>query len=268
MNTRIPALIDFFAAERGQLPPEGVALDRRLLAALLTVREPGPLPPAIATELDALLASEAAERGTTEADRLPTLAELGIAHGPVAQRMKLWRGDLTRLRADAIVNAANDGMLGCFIPGHACIDNVIHAAAGPALRAECAQHMRSQGHPEPAGGGTLTGGYHLPASFVIHTVGPIVPSRQPTSADEATLASCYRSILETAEAHGGIRTIGFCAISTGIFGYPKDAGARIAIGTIRDWLTEHPASCLQPIVSAFTPADEAIYLDAISAALK
>jgi O-acetyl-ADP-ribose deacetylase (regulator of RNase III) len=175
---------------------------------------------------------------------------------------------LTVLRADAIVNAANDRMLGCFVPGHVCIDNVIHAAAGPALREECAEHMRAQGHPEPTGVATLTGGYHLPASFVIHTVGPIVPSHQPTPADEAALASCYRSILDTAEGHGGIHTIGFCAISTGVFGYPKDAGARVAISTIRDWLTEHPDTRIEPIVSAFTPADEAVYLDAIAEVLR
>lgn len=267
MTADIAALVGFFAAESGQLLPASARLDRRMLAALLTVREPAPIPAAIATELDALLDMEAAERGATQADALPSLAGLGIAGGPVAKRLRLWQGDLTRLRADAIVNAANDRMLGCFVPGHGCIDNAIHAAAGPALRAECAEHMRVQGHPEPTGAATLTRGYHLPASFVIHTVGPTVPNHQPTASDEAALASCYRSVLDNAAAHGGIRTIGFCAISTGVFGYPKDAGARVAVGTIRDWLDEHPDSNIEPIVSAFTPADERVYLDAISEVL-
>lgn len=267
MSTDIAALIGFFVTEQGHALPAGVAPDRRLLAALLTVREPAPLPTAIAAELDALLLAESAERGAIEAAALPTLADLSIARGPVAERLRLWRGDLTTLRADAIVNAANDRMLGCFVPGHVCIDNVIHATAGPNLREECASHMRAQGHPEPTGTATLTRGYHLPASFVIHTVGPIVPSHQPTPDDEAALASCYRSILDAAQTHGGIRTVGFCAISTGVFGYPKDAGARVAIETMRDWLTEHPESNVEPIVSAFTPADQAIYLDAISEVL-
>ena len=119
------------------------------------------------------------------------------------------------------------------------------------------------GHPEPTGTATLTAGYHLPAAFVIHTVGPMVPTRQPTADDEAALTSCYRSILDAADEHSGIRTVGFCAISTGVFGYPKDPGARVAIRTIRDWLTEHPDSRVEPLVTAFTPADEAVYLDAI-----
>ncbi len=259
----IAPLIEHFAGERGQMIPPAALNDRSFLAALLTVREPGPIPEDVGTLLDALLSEEAEMRGFVEAKNLPTLAAQGVASGAVAEHMRLWRGDLTVLRADAIVNAANDQMLGCFIPGHLCIDNVIHAAAGPGLRAECAEHMRRQGHPEPTGTATLTAGYHLPASFVIHTVGPIVPNHQPTADDEAALASCYRSILDVADAHDGIRTVGFCAISTGVFGYPKDAGARVAIRTIRDWLTEHPDSRIEPLVCAFTPAGEAVYLDAI-----
>lgn len=259
----IAPLIEYFAAERGEAIPHGAEDDRRFLAALLTVREPGPLPADVGALLDELLSTEAAARGSVEATELPTLAERGAASGAVAGRMRLWRGDLTALRADAIVNAANDRMLGCFVPGHTCIDNVIHAAAGPALREECAGNMARRGRPEPTGTATLTAGHHLPASFVIHTVGPIVADHRPTAADAATLASCYRSILDVAEAHGDIRTVGFCAISTGVFGYPKEAGARVAIRTIRDWLVEHPGSDIEPVVSAFTPADEAVYLDAI-----
>lgn len=259
----VASLIEYFATERGQMIPSAATHDRRFLAALLTVREPDTIPAEITSQLDTLLSYEAEARGSVETDSLPTLTDQGAASGAVAERMRLWRGDLTVLRADAIVNAANDRMLGCFVPGHVCIDNVIHAAAGPALREECAEHMRTQGHPEPTGTATLTGGYHLPASYVIHTVGPIVPSHQPTAEDEAALASCYRTILDTADAHGGIRTVGFCAISTGVFGYPKDAGARVAIRTIRDWLTARPDSGIEPLISAFTPADESIYLDAI-----
>lgn len=215
-------LIEYFAGERGQTPSHAALGDRRFLAALLTVREPDPIPEEVAARLDALLSEEAAARGFVEAEDVPTLAAQGIAFGAAAERMRLWRGDRTVLCADAIVNAANDKMLGCFTPG-----------------------------------------YHLPASYVIHTVGPIVPSHAPTAGDEAALASCYRSILDVADAHGDVRTVGFCAISTGVFGYPKDAGARVAIRSIRDWLTEHPDSRVEPLISAFTAADETIYLDAI-----
>ena len=119
--------------------------------ALLTLRGPGQIPEEVSALLDALLSEEAEARGSIAAEELPTLAAQGAAFGAVAERMRLWRGDLTVLRADAIVNAANSQMLGCFIPGHLCIDNVIHASAGPGLRAECAEHMRRQGTPsQPA----------------------------------------------------------------------------------------------------------------------
>ncbi len=181
----IAPLIKYFASERGLMLPRDTVDDRRVLAALLTTREPGVIPEEVNVMLDTLLSEEAAARGAVEAEALPTLAAQGVASGPIAERVRLWRGDLTVLSADAIVNATNDQMLGCFVPGHKCIDNVIHAAAGPGLREECASHIRQQGHPEPTGTATLTSGYHLPSSFVIHTVGPIVDSHRPSTDDEA-----------------------------------------------------------------------------------
>lgn len=94
--------------------------------------------------------------------------------------MRLWQGDITRLKVDAIVNAANSQMLGCFVPHHRCIDNAIHSAAGMELRAECDSIMKHQGHSEPTGKAKITRGYNLPANWVIHTVGPIVYGPQPT----------------------------------------------------------------------------------------
>ena len=174
-------------------------------------------------------------------------------------RIEVVRGDLTSTPTEAVVNAANSSLL-----GGGGVDGALHQAAGPELLRAC-RLVRATTHPDGLSTGdavaTLAG--DLPARFVIHTVGPIVPSHQPTADDEAALASCYRSILDAASAHGGISTVGFCAISTGVFGYPKDAGARVAIGTIRDWLTDHPDSSIEPLVSAFAPADEAVYLDAI-----
>ncbi|MGV2984326.1 protein-ADP-ribose hydrolase [Microbacterium sp. AGC85] len=240
---------------------------RRLLAALLTVRPARPVPAEVLDALETQLRSERDSRGQIEATTLPTLAdERFVADGFPADRIALWRGDLTRLRADAIVNAANAQMLGCFQPGHACIDNAIHAAAGPRLRAECAAHMREQGHLEPTGAATLTGGYALPASHVIHTVGPIV--RDGLNAEHRdALASSYRSTLDTAEA-AGIRTVGLCSVSTGVFGFPKEPAARICLDTIATWFAAHPHSELRVIISLFADVDERTYRSALEEVIR
>ena len=144
------------------------------------------------------------------------------------------RNDITKMQVDAIVNAANSQLLGCFRPGHNCIDNVIHSAAGLQLREECAEIMRQQGHEEPTGQAKITGGYNLPAKHVLHTVGPII-SGPLTEEDRALLASCYRSCLRLAEEKG-LKTVAFCCISTGVFRFPKEEAARIAVKTVRDYL--------------------------------
>ena len=165
-------------------------------------------------------------RGVVHVSELPSI--------PSDERIVLWQGDITRLDADAIVNAANSQLLGCFRPGHNCIDNVIHSAAGLQLREECAEIMRQQGHEEPTGQAKITGGYNLPAKHVLHTVGPII-SGPLTEEDRALLASCYRSCLRLAEEKG-LKTVAFCCISTGVFRFPKDEAARIAVETVRDYL--------------------------------
>ena len=153
---------------------------------------------------------------------------------PSDPRIILWQGDITRLDADAIVNAANSQLLGCFRPGHNCIDNVIHSAAGLQLREECAEIMRRQGHEEPTGQAKITGGYNLPAKYVLHTVGPIIMERV-TEEDCELLASCYRSCLKLAEENS-LKSVAFCCISTGVFRFPKEEAARIAVSTVRESL--------------------------------
>ncbi|MFI5844507.1 protein-ADP-ribose hydrolase [Catenuloplanes sp. NPDC051500] len=226
--------------------------DRERLRALLTVREPGPLPDDAHRALDALLGGERAGRPHVDARELPTI------DGTVA----LWQGDITTLRADAIVNAANSALLGCFQPSHRCVDNVIHAAAGPRLRADCHTIMTAQGTPEPSGGAKITRGYHLPARYVLHTVGPIVDGPL-TPAHEAVLASSYRSCLDLAAAAGDIRTVAFCAISTGLFGFPKAAAARIALGTTAAWLAAHPGVLDRVVFDVFSADDLAVYKEAL-----
>ncbi|WP_139738420.1 macro domain-containing protein [Actinomyces wuliandei] len=217
-----------------RLTPTGqVEADRRLLDALLTLREPGPVPPQAADAIGALLAAETRDRGVVDVATLPRVA----SSGPLSA-VALWQGDITRLRAGAVVNAANSALLGCRVPGHACIDNAIHAAAGPWLRNACAEHVGAQGAPEPTGTAVLTPGFSLPAQAVVHTVGPVVSGGEPTEEDARLLASCYRSCLE-ATWSAGLGSIALCSVSTGAFGYPVELAARVALREILDWLGEH-----------------------------
>lgn len=224
------------------------AIQRRLLRSLMNIRQPMPLSPGFLALQDEVLGAEREEKGVVEADTLPVTA----AHPQIA----LWQGDITRLRADAIVNAANSALLGCFCPCHGCIDNAIHSAAGLQLRDECNQIMEAQGHPEPTGQAKLTKGYNLPARYVLHTVGPIIQSGV-TERDREKLASCYRSCLELA-AERGLETVAFCCISTGEFHFPNREAAEIAVGTVKRFL-QTPMSIRKVIFNVFKDIDAEIY---------
>ena len=217
-------LLEFLLRERGETMalPGDEAAQRRLLRALCNVREPVPAPADFLAVQDAYLQEETRRKGVTDAARIPE-AEPGI---------RLWRGDITTLRCDAIVNAANSALLGCFVPCHGCIDNAIPTYAGVQLRLACAELMAAQGHPEPAGRAKITPAFNLPSRYVLHTVGPIVRNR-PTARDEALLAACYRSCLALAAAHGA-RSVAFCCISTGEFHFPSARAAQIAVQTVRE----------------------------------
>nr|WP_300340695.1 macro domain-containing protein [Actinomyces sp.] len=235
---------------------------RSYLAALLTVRAPAPVDADVARDLDELLEAESRERvasaGALDALTLPTLAATHGVSGRFGAQVALWKGDLTTLRAGAVVNAANSAMLGCFVPGHRCIDNVLHAAAGPGLREECARYMDSRGgRPEETGRALVTGGYHLPAAHVIHTVGPIV-THGVTAEHRRLLVSCYLSILDAA-AQAGLDSVGLCSVSTGVFGYPKDEAAPLVLETVAGWLDGHPDSPLRIVVCAYAEVDVAAY---------
>ena len=238
-----------YRAQAGAFPPDEEG-QRRLLRSLMNVRPPMPLEPAFLALQDALLASEREARGVVKADSLPV-----IARDP---RLALWRGDITRLEVDAIVNAANSALLGCFVPCHGCIDNAIHSAAGLQLREECRRLMDGQGRPEPNGWAKLTKGYNLPARYVLHTVGPIVRGRV-TDQDRADLACCYRACLELASEHK-LRSVAFCCISTGEFHFPNREAAEIAVGAVRDFL-RHDTSIQKVIFNVFKDLDQAIYRD-------
>lgn len=166
------------------------------------------------------------------------------------------RGDITTLRCDAIVNAANSGMTGCYVPNHRCIDNAIHTYAGVELRLACEKLMEQQGCPEPTGRAKITPAFNLPCRYVLHTVGPIVQDRV-TRRDRELLASCYRSCLELA-AENGLESVAFCCISTGIFRFPNQPAAQIAVKTVRDFLVGN-TSVKKVIFNVFKDRDNEIY---------
>lgn len=208
----------------------------------------------------------------TPVSRIQPIAELLLlpaASLPQLQKVSLWRGDITTLGVTAIVNAANRRMLGCFKPGHMCIDNVIHAAAGPRLREDCRTIMDAQGFLEPTGAVKVTRGYNLPAKYVLHTVGPKIPPRpagEPKVEDfeQAELAGCYRSCLKAMEElpdEAGGKTIAFCCISTGLFGYPADEAVQVAVDTVLEYFECNPSSSVAQVVfNVFTPTDLALYI--------
>ena len=223
--------------------------------ALVNTREPLDAPAEFLAAQDRLLQGLIAEAGVTDAAALPPV--------PADERLALWRGDITTLAADAVVNAANSGLLGCWIPGHYCIDNAIHTYAGVQLRLDCAQIMRAQGHEEPTGLAKVTPAYNLPARWVIHTVGPIA-NGAPTDPHRSQLAQCYRSCLDAA-AQRNCRSVALSCISTGVFGFPQAEAARIAVSTVQDWLDRHPETAVRPVFNVFGSTDEELYRELLHA---
>ena len=211
---------------RGMEIPADAYAQKRMLRSLMNIRRPQAIDAEFLTVQDEYLRQEIKDAGITR------LADLE----PVCGDFYLWQGDITRLQCGAIVNAANSGMTGCYVPCHACIDNCIHTFAGVQLRLDCAELMERQGHEEPTGQAKITKAYNLPCDYVLHTVGPIVDGRV-TPEDERLLASCYRSCLELA-GQNGVESIAFCCISTGVFHFPNQRAAEIAVETVQKFKTE------------------------------
>ena len=220
----------------------------RLLRSLMNVRPPMPVSEEFLQIQDAFLKEMTEGKGIVDADSLPSCAG--------DPRLVLWQGDITTLRCDAIVNAANSQMLGCFSPCHGCIDNIIHTMSGVQLRLACHGVMQKQRHEEPTGQAKITPGFNLPAKYVLHTVGPII-NDEVTPKAEALLASCYRSCLELAEQHN-LQSIAFCCISTGVFSFPPDLAAEIAIRTVEEFLQKE-TGIRRVIFNVFKDSDLEIY---------
>ena len=227
--------------------PTGFEEKFKLYRALVNVRVPQPAAKEYLQAEDAFLHALTAEKGITN------LADLT----PVEDGIYLWQGDITTLACDAIVNAANAEMLGCFSPNHACIDNAIHTFAGVRLRLKCEQIMRAQGAPEETGKAKITPAYNLPSRYVLHTVGPIVGGGMLTPRHKALLAACYESCLTLAEKNG-LKSIAFCCISTGVFGFPQEEAAQIAVQTVKNH-KQKTHSDIEVIFNVFSNTDQRIY---------
>jgi O-acetyl-ADP-ribose deacetylase (regulator of RNase III) len=246
----------------GTAAPSPYEEKRRLLRALLTVRGPDPLPSWFLIQMDRILQYEAHRRGLTHSASLPRIAEVwpGSSYSAASQTA-LWRGDITTLEVDAIVNAANAQMLGCFQPFHACIDNVIHCAAGPRVREDCHAIMRAQGGLEGVGRAKVTRAYNLPSKFILHTVGPnlVGRSRLVLPRDRAQLAACYHSCLDLAKGIVGVRSVAFCCISTGVFDFPRKQAAQVALQAVGRWLDSHPGALDLIVFNVFQHEDLVVY---------
>ncbi len=222
--------------------PDNIHDRKKLLRALMNVRRSEYIDDAFLKVQDEYLKEEIEEKGVTEITSL----------APVEEGIYIWQGDITTLKCDAIVNAANSGMTGCYAPCHACIDNCIHTYAGIQLRLSCADIMKKQGYEEPTGQAKITPAYNLPCKYVIHTVGPIVYG-EVTKEDSRLLASCYRSCIELAKENA-LKNIAFCCISTGEFHFPNDPAAQIAVQTVRRYKGD-----IEVIFNVFKDVDYKIY---------
>lgn len=226
--------------------PADIQEQKNLLRSLFNIRMPKPVTPEFLKVQNEYLQTVTAEKGITNIVDLM----------PLQEGIYLWQGDIITLRCDAIVNAANSQMLGCFCPCHGCIDNAIHTYSGVQLRMACADLMRKQGYEEPTGSAKITLAYNLPCRYVLHTVGPIIQGRL-TKKDEELLASCYRSCLELAEKNH-VKSIAFCCISTGEFHFPNKRAAQIAVETVKEY-KRHTNSKMKVIFNVFKESDWRIY---------
>ena len=226
--------------------PQDFEEQRALLRALMNVRIAKNVDDEFIKVQDEYLKEEIKRKGIVDIDDLK----------PIKDGIYLWQGDITTLRCDAIVNAANSGMTGCYVPNHRCIDNCIHSFAGVQLRLECDEIMTKQGYGEPTGQAKITKSYNLPCKYIIHTVGPIINGKL-TSKDCDLLESCYKSCLELA-VKNNLDSIAFCCISTGEFHFPNDKAAQIAVKTVEEFMKKE-TSLKKVIFNVFKDMDKEIY---------
>lgn len=254
---RLDYLVEAFKADSVKYrlidTPKDTEGKRRLLRSLMNIRMPKPLPDEVKEVQDAYLKERIRANGIVGLDDIPVIRD----------GLSIWQGDITRLAADAIVNAANSQMLGCFVPMHTCIDNCIHTFSGVQLREECERQMEEfrgkfgSDYEQPTAVPMLTDAYNLPCRKVIHVVGPIVQFML-TKDLEKDLADCYRNVLDMC-ASNGLKSVAFCCISTGVFRFPNRRAAEIAVSTVNEWMASHPDKVERVIFNVFKEEDRAIY---------
>ena len=238
---------------------------RWVLRSLMNIRMPRALDEQVQQIQDEFLTEDARQKGIVTLDMIPTIREQYGSHDVLADKVSIWQGDITRLQVGAIVNAANSGMLGCFVPCHRCIDNAIHSAAGVQLRRECHTIMKKRRlkygefYEEPTGTATLTHAYNLPCDYVIHTVGPIVSDRL-TNRLRQDLCNCYESILKCA-LENRIKSIAFCCISTGEFHFPNEEAAKIAVETVRQFLVKNAQNAFDRVIFDVWKEEDKIFYE-------
>lgn len=258
---RLDALVEAFKADsdayKDLKTPDDTDGKRRMLRSLMNLRMPGKMDAAVLRVQDEYLKERAREKGIVGVRDIPVIRD----------GLSIWQGDITRLAVDAIVNAANAQMLGCFVPMHACIDNCIHTFAGVQLRAECDRRMNrlralyGDGYEQPTAVPMLTDGYNLPARKIIHIVGPVVQGKL-TPELKKDLASCYRNALELC-LKNKLKSVAFCCISTGVFRFPNKQAAEIAVETVTDWMKGHPGCMERVIFNVFKDEDRTYYEELI-----
>ena len=244
-------MIKYLLDERGEKIniPDDYYSKRALLRSLMNVRLPMKISEEFLKVQDEFLTAETSNKYLTSPEDIKE----------VKGKIMLWQGDIVTLKVDAIVNAANSKLLGCFIPQHNCIDNIIHSSAGLQLREECNEIMQLQSKDEEVGKAKITSGYNLPAKHVIHTVGPAIPhGSKPSDKNNEELASCYRSCLDIANANK-LESIAFCCISTGVFNFPQKLAAQIAVETVEEYLKDNETSLNHVIFNVFDGESYLIY---------
>ena len=254
---RLDYLVEEFKADSDEYKelqtPNSTEDKRRILRSLMNIRMPKELSSEVMKVHDEYLTERAAEKGVVNLSDIPVIRD----------GLSIWQGDITRLSVDAIVNAANSQMLGCFVPMHTCIDNCIHTFAGVQLRAECYRQMNElrirygRDYEQPTAVPMLTEAYNLPAKKVIHIVGPIVQYKL-TPELEKDLENCYRNTLDMC-AENSLKSVAFCCISTGVFHFPNKKAAEIAVETVSEWLSDNPGKVERVIFNVFKDEDKAIY---------
>ena len=254
---RLSYLVEAFKEDSDQYKsidtPSDAEGKRQILRSLMNIRPPRKMPERVLKVQNAYLKARAKEIGAVGLEDIPI----------VRDNLSVWQGDITRLAVDAIVNAANSQMLGCFIPMHTCIDNCIHTYAGVQLRAECAMNMQrlrllhGEDYEQPTAVPMLTDAYNLPARKVIHIVGPIVEGPL-TPQHERALADCYTNTLDMC-FENGLKSVAFCCISTGVFHFPNERAAQIAVQTVKDWLADHPDTMDRVVFNVFKDEDRMYY---------